>query len=142
RVAILCRRGGTLLTNASDGLAFHFVPGGALSTDEDVAICAVREWQEETGVPPGPMRLVGIVENFFGPPDRRQHEIGFYFLMPAPESLPADRFSVQDNADVWCQWAPVAGIADVPVYPLVIRELLEVPPGTVRHLVNREAASA
>lgn len=139
RVAILCRRGDTLLTNTSDGLTFHFVPGGALSTDEDVATCAEREWEEEIGLPPGPLRLAGVVENFFGPPEKRQHEIGFYFLMDAPESLPTGRFPVQDNADVWCQWVPISKIETTPVYPLVIRQLLDVPAGEVRHIVNRES---
>ena len=138
RVAILCRRGDTLLTNSSEGLPFHFVPGGALSTDEDVGTCAAREWQEETGLPAGPLRLVGIVENFFGPPGKRQHEIGFYFHMPAPETLPEGRFPVQDNAEVICQWVDVGEIDSTPVYLLVIRDLLDVPPGEVRHIVNRE----
>ncbi|MHA0033876.1 NUDIX domain-containing protein [Deinococcus sp. PESE-13] len=57
---------------------FFFLPGGALRTDEDAARCARREWEEETGLPCGPLRPAAVVENFFGPPEKRQHEIGFY----------------------------------------------------------------
>lgn len=138
RVAVLCMRAGRLLVNAQDRQHFAFVPGGALATGEDVYACAAREWQEETGTPPGPLRLVGVVENFFGPPDARQHEIGFYFHMEAPPELPDESFTVLDNAEVFTEWVPLDGVAARPVYPLVVAGLLDVPPGEVRHILNRE----
>ncbi|GHF30075.1 8-oxo-dGTP pyrophosphatase MutT (NUDIX family) [Deinococcus metalli] len=138
RVAILCTRGDRLLTNSADGLPFHFLPGGALGTDEDTLDCARREWHEETGVVPGPLRLVGVIENFFGPPEKRQHEIGFYYRMDAPTALPDTPFTVADNAEVTCQWVPIEEFAATPIYPLVARSLLDVPEGEVRHVINRE----
>ncbi|THF88289.1 NUDIX domain-containing protein [Deinococcus sp. KSM4-11] len=138
RVAILCTRGDRLLTNCADGLSFNFLPGGALSTDEDTLDCARREWEEETGTPPGPLRLVGVIENFFGPPQKRQHEIGFYYRMDAPAELPDRTFSVVDNAEVTCRRVPFDEIDHTPVYPLVAATLLNVPEGEVRHIVNRE----
>lgn len=137
RVAILCVRDGRLLVNTVRGLGFGFLPGGALSVEEDAATCAAREWLEETGTPPGPLRLVGVLENFFGPPDRRQHEIGFYFRMEAPPELPDDPFTVLDNADVTCEWVPLAEVAALPVYPLAVAEFLNAGTGEVRHLVER-----
>lgn len=144
RVALLCVRGGELLTQtsrAATGEPFLFLPGGALSTDEDAATCARREWEEETGLPCGPLRLVAVVENFFGPPEKRQHELGFYFCMEeVPAGLPPGVFGVLDNADTSFEWVPLTELGARPVYPLVVRELLNVPAGEVWHVVERESA--
>ncbi|WP_102127368.1 NUDIX domain-containing protein [Deinococcus planocerae] len=137
RVAILCVRGDRLLANTTPGLGFWFLPGGALSTGEDVATCAAREWREGTGTPPGPMHLVGVLENFFGPPEKRQHEIGFYLRMEAPADLPDKRFTVLDNPDYFYDWLPLDEIASRPLYPLAVAEFLRAGPGEVRHLVER-----
>ncbi|GGO21885.1 NUDIX hydrolase [Deinococcus humi] len=138
RVVIVCIRNGKLLANTEQGIGFWYLPGGALATDEDVRRCAEREWLEETGVLPGQMRLLGIVENFFGPAHRRQHEIGFYFHMDPPAELPDEPFSVLDDANVLSEWIPVDEIESRPVYPLALRELLGGDSGAVRHIVNRE----
>ena len=137
RVAILCVRGDRVLANTEDHINFWFLPGGALVTEEDVESCAAREWEEEVGLPAGPMRLVGVLENFFGLPEKRQHEIGFYFRMEAPAELPNDPFRVLDNADVWCEWVPIAEAATRPVYPLALAEFLQAGPGEVLHRVER-----
>ncbi|BDP41313.1 DNA mismatch repair protein MutT [Deinococcus aetherius] len=137
RVAVLCVRGNYLLANTARWLGFWFLPGGALSTSEDVLTCAAREWLEETGTPPGQMHLVGVLENFFGPPEKRQHEIGFYFRMEAPAELPDVGFTVLDNPDYFYDWVPLSEVASRPVYPLAVAEFLKVRPGEVRHLVER-----
>ncbi|GGM08763.1 NUDIX domain-containing protein [Deinococcus aerophilus] len=141
RVAILCVRNGKVLVNTGvgdRGPGFWFLPGGALATGEDAQSCAQREWTEETGTLPGPLHLAGIVEPFFGPPHRRQHELGFYFRMDAPPELPDEPFTVLDDADTLCEWIPMDEIESRPVYPLIIRGLLEADDATVRHIVNRE----
>ncbi|GMA14955.1 NUDIX domain-containing protein [Deinococcus metallilatus] len=137
RVAILCVRDDRLLANTAQGLGFWFLPGGALATDEDITTCAAREWEEETGTSAGPLRLVGVLENFFGPPHKRQHELGFYFRMDAPPELPDEPFMVLDNAETLCEWVPLTELAARPVYPLALSEFLTAGPGEVRHLVER-----
>ncbi|WP_229664832.1 NUDIX domain-containing protein [Deinococcus wulumuqiensis] len=56
---------------------FFFLPGGTLRTDEDAARCARREWEEEAGLPCGPLRPAAVVENFFGPPEKRRTKSAF-----------------------------------------------------------------
>ncbi|CAM3603140.1 NUDIX hydrolase [Deinococcus frigens] len=138
RVAIICVRDGQLLANTEMGIGFWYLPGGALTTEETLEACAEREWREETGTPPGKLRLLGIVENFFGPAHRRQHEIGFYFRMDAPAELPDTAFTVLDNGNVTCEWIPLDEIQSRPVYPLIVRELLNGNNSAVQHIVNRE----
>lgn len=140
RVAIVCLRDGKLLANTEQSLGFWYLPGGALATDEDARSCAEREWWEETGTPPGTMRLPGIVESFFGPAQQRQHEIGFYFRMEAPAELPDEPFTVLDNANVVCEWIPLTEMESRPVDPLIVRGLINGDDATVRHLLNREDA--
>ena len=138
RVVLLCVREGQLLTQTGEG--FHFLPGGALSTGEDTFTCARREWEEETGLAAGELRLVGVVENFFGPADKRQHELGFYFQMDPPSGLPDGSFALLDNDETRFEWLTLEACAARPVYPFAALELLEVPAGEVRHIVHREAA--
>lgn len=140
RVAILCVRNAQtpnacLLANTEDNLGFWYLPGGALGTGETSESCAAREWAEETGTPPGGMQLVGIVENHFGPPEKRAHEIGFFYRMEAPTELPSESFAVVDNANVRCEWIPLAELETRLIYPLNIDELLRVPAGELRHWV-------
>ncbi|MBB5232739.1 NUDIX hydrolase [Deinococcus budaensis] len=138
RVAILCVRDGKLLATSEPGLPFWYLPGGALAVGEDAASGAAREWTEETGLEPGPLHLAGIVESFFGVGAARQHEIGFYFRMEAPAELPAGPFAVLDQTSFPCDWIPLTELASRPVHPLAAHQLLGTPPGTLRHIVNRE----
>ena len=80
------------------------------------------------------------MESFFGPAHARQHELGFSFQMDAPAKLPDTPFTVLDNPNVLYGWIPVTEIETRPVYPLIVRELLDGDDGTVRHIVNREEA--
>ncbi|CAM3181504.1 NUDIX domain-containing protein [Deinococcus deserti] len=107
RAVILCIRDGHLLVNRTAGDDFWFLPGGAAGIGEDTRLAAAREWQEETGLAAGPMQLVGVVENFFGAPPRREHEVGFYYRMDAPTELPGGSFQLADNPDVQAEWLPV-----------------------------------
>ncbi len=137
RVAVLCVRDDRLLVNHLDDIDFAFLPGGALATGEDVLQCAAREWLEETGTEPGPLRLVGVVENFFGPVEDPQHELGFYLRMEAPDALPDEEFTILDAPDGRLGWISLADVATYPVLPESVAELATVPPGELRHLVRR-----
>ncbi len=139
RVAILCVVDGLLLVHTLEGEDFAFLPGGALGTGEDAVECARREWAEETGTVPGDLRVVAVVENFFGAPDHPQHEIGFYLRMTDPPLLPAGDFAVVDDAAGRFRWLPVGEVAAYPVLPTVVGELLDLPEGEVRHTVRRSS---
>ena len=139
RVSIICIRDGSLLVNTVEGHDFAFLPGGALGTGEDALECARREWAEETGTAAGALRLVGVVENFFGPPGSGQHELGLVTRMAqAPADLPRDAFPVRDAESAFFRWLPLGDVTAYPVLPLAVGGLLDVPEGSVRHLLERD----
>ncbi len=138
RVAVLCVRRGRLLVNIDDRLDFAFLPGGALGTGEGVLECAAREWAEETGTAPGPMRVVGVVENLFSGGHGPQHEIGFYLAMSDPPDI-VDGTAILDSDTGRLRWLPLREVATYPVLPSVVEDLLGVPDRVVRHLVRRSS---
>ncbi|GAA5511845.1 hypothetical protein Dcar01_00558 [Deinococcus carri] len=138
RAVIVCLRDGHLLVNAEKDVDFLYLPGGAVTIDEATPESAAREWTEETGLPAGPLRLVGVVENFFSLSGRRWHALEFFYQMEAPADLPPTSFTVRDNPNVTCLWLPLAEVRERRVVPLPVRDLLDVPAGSVRHIVNRE----
>ena len=60
-VVIIVRdeRGRTLLTKDA-GFSEWFPPGGSIDPDESPRDAAVREMQEETGLPVEPVRILGV----------------------------------------------------------------------------------
>lgn len=148
RVGIIVVDGGRLLVNRIAGEPWTFLPGGAMSTGEDALACAAREWVEETGLTPGRLSLCGVVENFWlenfaehhGVVARRQHEIGFYVRMTAPDGLAALPMLVADDAPAVTafEWVPLSMVGGAQVRPACVLELIDIPHGQVRHIVNRE----
>lgn len=139
RTAILCVHEGCLLVQRDSRFPdFAFVPGGALLVGEESIAGAAREWREEMGTAAGELRLLGVVENFFAQGPRRWHEIAFYFQMQPPELLPAEGSSALDHSQVTNHWIPLHDVPHTKILPAVVEELLAVPAGEVRHIVNRE----
>lgn len=142
RAGILCVKDGKLLAIFGESFDFGYVPGGAVAIGEDAAQTAAREWQEATGLTAGPLRLVGVVENFFQLNGKRWHEVGLYFQMDIDTALIQDRSRLQDEPDEFpnqfMEWVPLADFDRRHIYPALLKDLLDVPVGEIRHIVNRE----
>lgn len=135
RVGIICVQDGKLLVVTGDHLKFKYSIGGAVTIGEETAAAAAREWQEETGLEARPLRLVGVVENFFELTGQRWHEVGFYYEMTLEGTITIGQIADQPNE--YLEWLPLEKLAEERVYPEAIGELLNVPAGEIRHLVQR-----
>lgn len=137
RAVLICQRNGKLLVEGG-AYPFRNLPGGAVETGEALNAAAQREWLEETGLRASAVHLAGFVENFFELKGRRWHELGFYYHIDAPAELPDERFTVLDNAKNFLDWIHPLKTTDKPTYPTAALNLIDVPNGEFRHVINRE----
>lgn len=141
RAGLLCVHDGHLLVIGGDGFDFCYVPGGAVQTGERLEQAAAREWQEELGAlagPCGPLRPVGLIENFFTLNDRRWHELGVYFRLQEPPARWEGRRPLGDDPRQWLEWVALDDLAARRLQPAALTELLGLD-GGFRHIVWREA---
>lgn len=137
RAVLICQRNGKLLVEAGD-YPFRNLPGGAANTGEALAAGAAREWYEETGQPAGPLHLLALVENFFELKGRRWHELGFYYRIEAPDSLPDGRVRHADHDVNHLDWVDPRAEGETPIYPTSALSLLDEADAKFRHIINRE----
>ena len=136
RAGILCVEGGRLLVIRGEGFSFKYLPGGAVHLGEDTAGAAAREWFEETGLTAGPLRLLGVVENFFPLGGRRWLEVGFSGRLEWNAAWPP-LTALADQAGQQFEWVALDDLAKERVFPRAAEQLLQVLPGEVLHLTER-----
>jgi ADP-ribose pyrophosphatase YjhB (NUDIX family) len=115
-----------------------FLPGGRVEMSEAATVALAREIGEEFGVLPQMGRLLWVVENFFSLDGRNFHELGLYFAMELPETVPKDgEFKVvEPNQTLWNRWVPLEDLAHQQVVPKFLRTALHNPPAVPTHIVN------
>ena len=118
---------------------FWSLPGGRVEVGEPSAATVGRELAEELGpaCEARVERLLWIIENFFEYEGERVHELGMYYLVTLGASCPylaKDRpfDGVEDNlpshagerVQLIYQWFPLDALANVAMYPVVLRKRL------------------
>lgn len=143
RVAGIAVHNGCVLFQASmDERTFWFLPGGRAELNETAAETLRREMREELGVDVVIERLLWVIENFFRyPRHHAQHEVGLYFLI----TLPADCYLCQQpgpfkrhegKLELDFAWLPLDQLEHLPVYPLVLQDVLRNIPEQTTHIVH------
>lgn len=79
-------------------------PGGAVEPWENIETGLRREFWEETGVYPEPLRLVHFTSNFFSMFNRPFNSLRFYFLVKVPEGATL-KPQVREVSEV--SWIPI-----------------------------------
>ena len=143
RAAAIVLHGGHVLVHRAPGDAYWALPGGRVEVGEAASATIVREMREELGeeVECGP--LLHIAENFFDLAGRRNHEIGFYFLVSLAESsvhLDKSRSyrGIEDHLELEFRWFPVAELASINLRPTFLAVSLAADPMVFSHAVQRE----
>jgi ADP-ribose pyrophosphatase len=142
RVAGLGFRNGHVLVHRAVEEPFWTFPGGGGEVGETSEDTLRREMREELGVEVRVGRLLWIVENFFRYGGRDWHELGFYYVMELPETVPFHESeivhrAVDGGSEVEFKWvrATEAALTELDIPPYFIAGEIERLPETPRHLV-------
>ncbi|MBN1808479.1 MAG: NUDIX domain-containing protein [Planctomycetes bacterium] len=128
--AVIIRDGSILLQCNRDALGeYWLLPGGGQKHGEALHDALRREVLEETGleITPGPLlhvrEYIGA-RHEFAELDAGVHQVEFMFRCEAvPGSSVASPAGPDDN-QVGVEWVDIADLAELPVYPGVLKELL------------------
>lgn len=115
RVNLLHVRKGRLLACTEPGSEFWFLPGGTVRLGETLHAAALREWQEETGVPAEGAEWLGLSEGF--DPARGRQQLSFDFRVECSAAVPDSSFPEQDGGSLRLDWVPLAEVDTLPVHP-------------------------
>jgi 8-oxo-dGTP pyrophosphatase MutT (NUDIX family) len=138
RVAGVAYHDGTVLVQRIDGDDRWFLPGGRVEMSETASVALAREIGEEFGVVPNVGRLLWVVENFFTLGGKNFHELGLYFAIELPDTLPrqGEFAGLEPSVTLWNRWVSLNEIGRLPVVPVFLRSALPNPPDRPTHIVN------
>lgn len=142
RIAGLAFREGHVLVHRAAHETFWTFPGGGGEMGETSEDTLRREMREELGTDASVGRLLWSVENFFHYEGRDWHELGLYYLMELPATVPFHphdivyRIRDGDN-DLEFRWVTATrkALEELVIPPLFIAAEIENLPQTTRHLV-------
>ncbi|WP_075291323.1 NUDIX hydrolase [Pararhizobium arenae] len=142
RIAGLGFRDGYVLVHRATHENFWTFPGGRAEIGETSAETLEREMMEELGVTVKVGRMLWTVENFFHYEKRDYHEIGFYYLMELPDSLPFHPTDIihrlkDGKNDLEFKWAKATrqSLTELDIPPYFIAEQIENLPVAPQHLI-------
>lgn len=143
RAAAIVLHAGHVLLHRAPGDEYWALPGGRVEVGEAAAATIVREMKEELGEDVECGQLLHIAENFFDLAGRRNHEIGFYFLVSLAEAsgyLDKSRTysGIETQLNLEFRWFPLAGLASINLRPTFLRDSLAASPPVFSHAVQRE----
>lgn len=145
RVAGLAIRDNHVLVHRALTDNFWTFPGGRGEIGESSAETLRREMAEELNVDARIGTLLFTVENFFHFERRAWHELGFYYRMDLPTSLPFAPETIihrmtDGKSEVEFKWVPAtkARLAALPIQPDFFIDRIDCLPERSEHLVWRE----
>jgi ADP-ribose pyrophosphatase YjhB (NUDIX family) len=138
RVAGVAYRDGQVLLQRVEGEDHWFLPGGRVEMLESAEEGLMREIREELGCESRVDRLLWVVENFFPMGGFRYHELGLYFLVELPTSLPfGEEFPGHEtHLPLFNRWFALDGLPSIK--PSFLCATLPDPPATAGHIIHRD----
>ncbi|WP_341678075.1 NUDIX domain-containing protein [Niveibacterium sp. SC-1] len=143
RAAAVVVREGAVLLHRAEGDAFWALPGGRVEPGEIAADAVAREMKEELSAEVRAVRLVWVVENFFGYRGESHHEVGLYFLAePSSASSlmnePGPYVGREGVRSLEFAWFAPSELAALDVRPSFLVPLLKAQDFSFRHVVHRD----
>ena len=145
RAAGIALRNGDVLICREDDDPYTLLPGGRIEIGEDSRTSITREIAEEMKAPGQVGRLLFTAENFFERDGRQFHELGIYYEITPPASVPfvtgEPALVTEDEGHVlYFHWAAIAGddFARYNLVPLWLRTRLGTLPENPQHIMVDE----
>jgi ADP-ribose pyrophosphatase YjhB (NUDIX family) len=134
RVAAVIRRGEQILLCTVDGLDYWFLPGGRVRFGEPSDTALTRELAEELGHDLSVGELAFVAENVFDR-DGIQHEIGLYYHVAWPSTLPPEDLRRGSEMGHEFCWMAVSTLGSVRFEPAGLVHVLQDRSDTLEHVV-------
>ena len=116
------------------------LPGGRVDFMESSEEAIKREMKEEMGVDVDILRLLWVVEHFYENDDRKNHEIGLYYLLKLPKDsslLDMEEFTGNEGKlKLIFKWFSIEQLEDVKLYPSFLRKGIKHLPDHTEHLIH------
>lgn len=143
RAAGVCLRDDHVLLHTAEGLDFWALPGGRCEMGELTAETVRREMAEETGLDVAVGDLLWVMENLFTYEGKAFHELGYYYQIVLPESVPPPHaqpvFTGQEGAqELTFRWFPVEDLTSLRLFPTYFRHALRELPTSLVHVVHHD----
>jgi ADP-ribose pyrophosphatase YjhB (NUDIX family) len=143
RAAAIVVDSGHVLLHRAPGDAHWALPGGRVEVGEAASAAIVREMKEELGEDVECGELLHIAENFFDLGGRRNHEIGFYFLVSLPQAsdhLDKARIysGLEGSKNLEFRWFALSELASINLRPTFLQVSLVAHPLVFSHAIQRE----
>jgi len=143
RAAAIIVHAGYVLLHRAPGDQYWALPGGRVEVGEEAAATIVREMKEELGEEVECGQLLHVAENFFDLAGRRNHEIGFYFLVSLAETsghLDKTRSycGIENHLNLEFRWFALADLTSINLRPTFLQVSLTANPLVFSHAGQRE----
>jgi 8-oxo-dGTP pyrophosphatase MutT (NUDIX family) len=121
---LIVRDGALLVLHMRDARGdYYTLPGGGQERGESLLQTAVRECYEEIGVTVQVGALRFIHEHIEQNADDDIHQIDMIFLCTLAVGAEPRSGTIPDNNQIGVAWLPLAGLADYPFFPEVMRSV-------------------
>lgn len=119
---------------------FWALPGGKGEFMEPSQETIKREMKEEIGVDVDILRLLWVTEHFYENEEKKNHEIGLYYLLALPKDsslLDMEEFTGNEGKlELIFKWFCIEQLENVKLYPSFLRKGIKNLPTHTEHLVH------
>lgn len=141
RVNGICVKENKILISKMKTDAYWTFVGGKVAFGESTDAAILREYKEEVGVDLQIDKLIALIENFFDLQGYSWHQYIFFYHLRDDnnvlEFFDGER-QIADEENAVYKWFDLSELADAPIKPDCLKEILQKISQGIQHYINRE----